>query len=285
MSSGGTGKTSDEIVYELADSILGKLPDLLDMETASKELFKTSLRQLQKAIKGLVVMSLQLDNVYMSFLNNEVPKLWENAAYPSLKPLASWVKDLVLRINFIEKWIIHGVPKSFWISGFFFPQGFLTGTLQNHSRKYDLPIDQLSFGYNILPKYRNQEDVAEAMKTLQHGETLEIDNELPTPKDGVLVHGLFIEAARWDDEKMILADAVPGQMTSTLPVMHMEPGMNLTPDPKQYCSPLYKTSLRAGVLSTTGHSTNFVVSVYLPTDLEQDYWIAKGTALLCQLNE
>lgn len=40
MSSGGTGKTSDEIVYELADSILGKLPDLLDMETASKELFK-----------------------------------------------------------------------------------------------------------------------------------------------------------------------------------------------------------------------------------------------------
>ena len=40
MSSGGTGKTSDEIVFELADSILGKLPDLLDMETASKELFK-----------------------------------------------------------------------------------------------------------------------------------------------------------------------------------------------------------------------------------------------------
>ena len=28
--------------------------------------------------------------------------MWENAAYPSLKPLASWVKDLVLRINFIE---------------------------------------------------------------------------------------------------------------------------------------------------------------------------------------
>ena len=31
----------------------------------------------------------------------QVPILWENAAYPSLKPLASWVKDLVLRINFI----------------------------------------------------------------------------------------------------------------------------------------------------------------------------------------
>jgi len=314
MSTGGSGKTSDEIVYELADSILGKLPDVLDMENAHKDLFKTdakgrinslttvlgqevdrfnnllkviktSLRQLQKAIKGLVVMSLELDKVYTSFINNQVPTLWENAAYPSLKPLASWVKDLVLRINFIEKWIAYGQPKSFWISGFFFPQGFLTGTLQNHARKYDQPIDQLSFGYNILSKYRNQEEVAEAMAKLSHGETLEMDNDLPTPDDGVLVHGLFIEAARWDNDEMQLGDALAGQMTSYLPVMHMEPAMNLTQDPTRYCSPLYKTSFRAGVLSTTGHSTNFVVSVYLPTNLDQDYWISKGTALLCQLND
>lgn len=90
----------------------------------------------------------------------------------------------------------------------------MTGTLQNHARKYDQPIDQLSFGYKILPNYRDQEVVAEAMTKLQHGDALEIDNELPTPNDGVLVHGLFIEAARWNDEKMQLGDALPGQMTS-----------------------------------------------------------------------
>ena len=28
--------------------------------------------------------------------------MWSNAAYPSLKPLASWVKDLVLRTSFID---------------------------------------------------------------------------------------------------------------------------------------------------------------------------------------
>ena len=42
MSSGGTGKTSDEIVFELADSILNKLPDVLDMELAQKELLEVT---------------------------------------------------------------------------------------------------------------------------------------------------------------------------------------------------------------------------------------------------
>ena len=39
VSSGGGGKSNDEIAFELADSILSKLPDKLDIDTAKPELF------------------------------------------------------------------------------------------------------------------------------------------------------------------------------------------------------------------------------------------------------
>lgn len=64
--------------------------------------FQTSLDTLNKAIAGLVVMSEEMEKVYNSFLNNQVPSLWSNTAYPSLKPLGSWVKDLILRTAFVD---------------------------------------------------------------------------------------------------------------------------------------------------------------------------------------
>lgn len=113
-----------------------------------------------------------------------------------------------------------------------------------------------------------------------------MDKEVTLPEDGVLVHGLFMDGFRWDWDAMVCTDQIKGQMNSTLPMMHMEPMMDYVPDPETlYTAPLYKTSQRAGVLSTTGHSTNYVVAVQLPSSMPQDYWIAKGAALLCQLTE
>jgi len=55
-----------------------------------------------------------------------------------------------------------------------------------------------------------------------------------------------------------------------------------------YKCPCYKTSNRAGVLSTTGQSTNFILPVDLNTKSQNhpaEFWTLRGTALLCQLDD
>jgi len=69
---------------------------------------RSSLEEIQKAIKGLVVMSSELDRMYLSMLNLQVPGNWEKVAYPSLKPLMSWFRDLLERVEFMNQWLLHG---------------------------------------------------------------------------------------------------------------------------------------------------------------------------------
>ena len=131
--------------------------------------------------------------------------------------------------------------------------GFLTGALQVHARKYGLPIDHLTFEYHVLDVYRDEAEVMAATTKLAYGEELEQDQAIgPSPADGILVHGLYMDGFRWDDETNVVADSLPKVMNSCLPVMHMEPKMDFEAGPEDYRAPLYKTATRAGVLSTTG---------------------------------
>lgn len=158
---------------------------------------KSSLADLKKAIGGFIVMSETLDMMYLALQNNQVPKNWEEVGYPSLKPLASWYIDLIERVTFIEDWLVNGQPKSFWISGLFFPQGFLTGCLQTHSRKEKIPVDKLSFQFSIL-EYESLDEVDER------------------PEDGVYVHGFYLDGARYNRDEGTIDDQFPVSETLTI---------------------------------------------------------------------
>lgn len=89
----------------------------------------TSLTQLHDAILGKINMSAILDAMHTDLMKNRVPTNWSLVAYPSLKPLASWMTDLDQRVYFMRQWALMGHPACFWLAGFFFPHGFITGVL------------------------------------------------------------------------------------------------------------------------------------------------------------
>lgn len=53
-------------------------------------------------------------------------------------------------------------------------------------------------------------------------------------------------------------------MHSLMPIIHFLPKVDHIPNKDDYICPVYKTSVRAGILSTTGQSTNFILAVELP---------------------
>ena len=68
------------------------------------DLIKGMLKEVQRAIKGLVVMSGELETMGNSMVTGKVPGAWAKAAYPSRKPLGSWVLDLIARLKFLQDW-------------------------------------------------------------------------------------------------------------------------------------------------------------------------------------
>ncbi|XP_040889376.1 dynein heavy chain 1, axonemal [Toxotes jaculatrix] len=284
------GKTLEEIVEEIVAGIAEKIPQPFSVQEVMEKypvlyeesmntvliqevirynkllgVISQSLSDIVKALKGLVVMSSELELMANSLFNNMVPDMWKTKAYPSLKPLASWVSDLLQRINFLQRWICNGIPPVFWISGFFFPQAFLTGTLQNYARRYSTSIDTIGFDFEVIVK-----SVSEITEK---------------PNAGCYIYGLFLEGARWDNRGGQLTESRPKELYTEMAVIWLIPKPNRKPPTSGvYVCPIYKTLTRAGTLSTTGHSTNYVIAVELPTDHSQRHWIKRGVALICALD-
>jgi dynein heavy chain len=77
----------------------------------------------------------------------------------------------------------------------------------------------------------------------------------------------------------------PQVLYAACPVLWLKPCRKSEVQERRcYHCPLYKTAARRGTLSTTGHSTNFVVDVRLASSVPESHWIARGVCLLAQLN-
>ena len=301
------GKTSNEIVLEIINNIFNEQIEAIDKKERNKahdkiydnELkhpltivlyqeidkynnliskIETSLKELKGAIEGTSIMSYESDEIYNSLLINRIPLAWQKVGYSSFKSFISWKNDLQKRIEFIRDWLINGHPTTFWISGLFYPQGFITGVYQNHARETKIPVSDIVLEYQVMNKTKDE---------IKKG-----------PDAGVYIYGLYLEGASWH-EKLGLVDQKAGEMRCYMPVLWLktvqEKKNNKEEDDDDegeeedeiytYCCPMFKTGKRASIIASSGNSVEKIIDVDLPSRFKKEYWTLRGACLLTQIED
>jgi len=289
--SGGSGESSEEFVLKLAKQLEERVPPVFNRENIEKKFehdqtpLKTvllqeverynvilakvdkSLKDLQDGIKGLIVISSELEIVFDCMMQNKVPPAWKSGYY-SLKPLSSWMTDLIARIKQLATWVAKGPPKVFWLSGFTFPNGFLTAVLQTSARANGVPIDSL--GWDFIVQKEDEKAIA------------------APAREGAYIKGFYLEGAQWDLENWCLEEPMPMQLYSDMPIINFKPiDQKKVREKGTYACPCYRYPIRTG----TRENPSYVLSIRLQlppagegsSKSTPDFWIKRGTALLLSL--
>lgn len=132
--------------------------------------------------------------------------------------LAGWIKGLGDRFFQLNNWVNKERPPSFWMTGFFNAQGFLTAMKQEVCKGHNLKetgqnakiwaLDEVGYTQAVLRDVIASDDGKIEGKTIN------------APQEGVYVHGLFLEGAGWDRQEGKLRDSEPKTIYINFPIIH-----------------------------------------------------------------
>uniref|UniRef100_A0A4W3JTT1 Dynein axonemal heavy chain 8 n=1 Tax=Callorhinchus milii TaxID=7868 RepID=A0A4W3JTT1_CALMI len=281
-SGGGGGETRETTVYRLADDMLRKLPKNYVAHEVKSQLMKmgilnsmniflrqeidrmqkvitrvrSSLSDLKLAIDGTIIMSENLRDLLDNMYDARVANLWKKISWDS-STLGFWFTELLERNSQFSSWIFDGRPYTFWMTGFFNPQGFLTAMRQEVTRAHKgWALDTVTLHNEVLKL--NREEIKAA------------------PSEGVYIYGLYLDGGGWDRRNTRLTESINKVLFTLLPVVHVFAINSTAPkDPKLYISPVYKKPQRTDL--------TFITTLCLKTNQPPDHWILRGVALLCDV--
>lgn len=258
---------------------------------------RTTMVNMIDAIEGTIIMTPDIVDAINAVFDFRVPRNWcydpTGAEISWLTPtLASWIKGLLDRHHQLNNWISKERPPSFWLTGFFNPQGFLTAMKQEVTRQKKAQawsLDEVDYTTDVLKEIIQGDDGRIEGKTIN------------PPPEGALIHGLYLEGAGWNRAERRIEDSNPKELFYTFPIIHVSatstapqqggPGLKPNrPDDKageksSYSCPVYKYPKR--------NDKYLIFRVFLKCDAQGGSsnlsrgvtpamnWKLKGAALLC----
>ncbi|CDI86634.1 hypothetical protein EPH_0074210 [Eimeria praecox] len=274
----------EDTVLSMVDSLLGKVPvpfDVAAIRAKVKEFHPATVVCLQGALNVTDAM----EQLEASLNMSRVPEAWKPYAYESRKQLGPWsvpsnatitthflwVNDLLHRVKQLEEWSTDfTLPCPLWISGLFNPMSFLTAVMQVRARAESLALDRMCLRWTVTNIRYGAGVVAG-----QGGATQQ--QPLSAPETGVLIHGLFLEGAAWEEGKGDvegnLTHAQPKVLQYPMPVFLVEAIPTAEVDnTAMYSCPVYLTSARGPTYVTTAN-------LRMSADDSERRWILAGVAL------
>eukprot|EP00898_Chlorokybus_atmophyticus_P007698 jgi/Chlat1/792/Chrsp104S01257 len=221
---------------------------------------RRSLLELDLGLKGDLTMSDAMEGLVQALAEDRVPASWEAVAYPSLRPLGSWIINLLERNRQIAEWAAGGdytaPPRATWLSGLFNPQSFLTAVMQTTARRNDWPLDRTVLVTEVTKKH--------------------LDGVTAPSREGAFVHGLVLEGCGWDEKAGLLVDSRPKELFNPMPVILVKAvPLDKAEQRDTYLCPVYKTQKRGG--------PGYVFTAQLRTKLGQVKWVLAGVAMLLEV--
>lgn len=254
----------------------------------------SNLDECLKGLNGQLNMSEDMDQIISCLKRNEVPgrqihstKGWERIAWSSRKSLGSWYNDFLLRVAQLEGWSkTLALPYSVWLPGLVNPQGLLTAIKQVTARRKALPLDGMTLDTHATRMYKVLDASVLAMY----------------PEDGIFIHGLHLEGARWcDDSEAADTTYLVNGLTCAGHLVASRLKQLLTPMPVIYVKAVQaqqewtaesvgylrgdKTLYECPVYLTSARGSTFVFLSTLKSVSPVHRWVLAGVALLMQSDD
>ena len=196
-------------MFEIRSRVTEKSPYVLvvlqeiEMMNGLLSEIRRSLIELQLGLQGALNMSPGMETLMGCLFTAKIPPTWTKAAYASLKGLVAWWADMQDRVNQLTNWSDTLIlPVSVWISGLFNANAFLTAINQTTSRREGLPLDTMDTLVDVT-------------------KVMDPNSQEGPVEDGALIHGCYMEGARWNSEEGCIADSFLKDLHPEMPLLHV----------------------------------------------------------------